>query len=94
MLIIKIGMKLMIRLKSYLYEIDTLNNANEESNSFENEYKNKLITKFQKKYDKDYFIYYECCKRRKGCRGKCKCSKNTKTLYMLKNVIKILFMIL
>lgn len=32
----------------YLYEIDTLNNANEESNSFEYEYKNKLITKFQK----------------------------------------------
>lgn len=81
-------MKLMIRLNRYIYEIDTLNNVNEESNSFEYEYKNKLIAKFQRKYDKGNFIYYECCKRRKGCCGKCKYNKNTKTWYMLKECNK------
>jgi hypothetical protein len=68
----------------YLYEIDNLNDKTLKDNSFEYEYNNKLVTKFHKKYEKGNFIYYECCKRRKVCIGKCKYNKKDKKWYMIK----------
>ena len=69
--------------QKYLYQIENINNETSKKNSFEYEYSNKLVTKFQKKYEKGNYIYYECCKRRKGCLGKCKYDKKNKIWFMI-----------
>ena len=69
--------------QKYLYQIENINNETSKKNSFEYEYSNKLVTKFQKKYEKGNYIYYECCKRRKGCLGKCKYDKKNKKWLMI-----------
>ena len=50
--------------------------------------KNKISTKFLKKYEKGNFIYFECNKRRAGCKGKCKFNKSTKMAYMIEECNK------
>jgi len=40
----------------------------------------KIMTKYSKKIEKGNYIYYECNKRKNGCKRKCKYDKNKKKM--------------
>ena len=74
---------------NHLYVMDEVEENNFARSSFyyDND-KNKISTKFLKKYEKGNFIYFECNKRRAGCKGKCKFNKSTKIAYMIEECNK------